>query len=63
MLDIVHRDLKLSNILLNIRRIKKEKNHSYKIEDFIKIKELGKGNFGKVLWVKNKFKEKYYARN
>ena len=39
----------------------KEKNHKYKIEDFIKIKALGKGSFGKVLLVKNKYTEKYYA--
>ena len=36
----------------------KEKNHTYKIKDFIKIKELGKGSFGKVLLVKNKIQRK-----
>ena len=41
--------------------ILKEKNHIYTIEDFIKIKTLGKGSFGKVLLVKNKYTEKYYA--
>ena len=41
--------------------ILKEKNHIYTIEDFIKIKTLGKGSFGKVLLVKNKYTNEHYA--
>ena len=38
-----------------------EKNHKYNLEDFIKIKTLGKGSFGKVLLVKNKYTNEHYA--
>ena len=38
-----------------------EKNHVYTLKDFIIIKTLGKGSFGKVLLVKDKLKNKYYA--
>ena len=35
-----------------------EKNHVYTLKDFIIIKTLGKGSFGKVLLVKDKLKNK-----
>ena len=38
-----------------------KKNHVYTLKDFIIIKTLGKGSFGKVLLVKDKLKNKYYA--